>query len=1247
LRSFKLQEFHLFDISAKKQHRATLVITSLFSRSRSSHAFFRAALWCVFLISGASTLLGSQPIHQPSEAERQTIEGNFDLLPLRFEPNRGQSSSDAEFLAQGGGFSALFKENRMDFLFTGHPATSGPLSVTLLNASRNAAVSGEKRLPGTVNYFIGSDREKWHTGLPTFERLRYTSVYPGTDLIYYGNKGSLEFDFQLSPGAAPSHIQMRFDGARRLRIDRKGDLIVTANDGQISFQKPVIYQPAEGGRKDFVAGSFKILQKDTVSFAVARYDRTRPLIIDPILNYSTYIGQFAEATAIAVNQNGEAYVIGVANQEFPTTPGSDQPVAVKSCAGNIWGLCSSPFVAKFNNTGTALLYSTFLTGSGVDTANGIALDANGDAFIAGSTSSTDFPITTGALQTKNNASGTTGFVTELNSTGASLLYSTYLGGSTSTTVNQVAIDASGNAYLTGYTEDTNFPTTTGAFRSTAVTKATAGSNSAFIAKLNSPGTALVYSTYLGGSQGDAAFAIAVDSAGEAYVGGNTSSSNFPVTPGAIQGARAANSVQAGFVTKLNASGSALVYSTYLSGEAFDNLTSIALDSNGNAYVAGSTTSPNFPITSGAFQPNIGVSFFGYPQVNAFVSELNSAGTFLVYSTFLGGGVSLGPYADEGDQATGIAVDGQGMVYLTGMACTGDFPVTAGAFEPKNLDGEITGECTAFLSKLNPVPNTSLVYSTFLGGTGNADAGDYFYGEEANGLAVDPSGNVYLAGFTRSIDFPTTPGVVETAFGGPSEEAFVTEFKGSEMKSLPIPTVTLTSSTSSVLFGQPVTFTATVHPASGNNTPTGNVGFNFFQQEASDNEGLGVGFGPWTTVPLNSSGVATFTTSSLDALQTQVNAFYLGDTNNAPATGTMTQTLTDIPTTTTVTSSANNVPYSTAVVFTATVLDNTGKPANGFVSFVVGNTSYAEPDLDSAGQATWVNGTDGPVLPVGTDTVKAGFFPYTGYQKSIGTLAETFTPLGTTADPTFAPPAGTFSSAQQVTLVDPNSAALIYYTTNGSTPVPGTSPQLPAGLTIPVNASETINAIAVAPGYSPSNVVSAAFTINLIPPVQDFTLALAPQSMTVLTGGTGSTSIFINGLNAFNGTVSFSCSGLPAGTTCTFAPASVSGSGGSILTIATSVTTAMNGSPRNSRFIPLAVLAATFGFIRIRRRGTWLLVCLACALPLCVLNGCGGGGGNRSGQSTTSGPTSSTYTVNITGTSGSLSHSTPLSLTLTN
>jgi hypothetical protein len=728
----------------------------------------------------------------------------------------------------------------------------------------------------------------------------------------------------------------------------------------------------------------------------------------------------------------------------------------------------------------------------------------------------------------------------------------------------------------------------------------------------------------------------VDSAGEAFVGGNTTSSNFPVTPGVFQGEQGMTT-QNGFITKLNPSGSALVYSTYLGGDDVNSVNSIALDSNGNAYVAGSTNSTNFPVTAGAFQSAIGISSFGYPQTDAFVSELNSTGTALLYSTLLGGGISLGPDADEGDEAFGIAVDGQGMAYVTGRACTGTFPVTAGALEPQNLDGEIDGECTAFLTKVDPAPNTPLVYSTFLGGTGNGDAGDYFYGDQAGGLALDSSGNVYVAGFTLSVDFPVTPGVVETAFTGPAAKAFVTEFNNNEMKLLPVPTVTLTSNTTSVLFGEPVTFTASVQPASGNTTPTGYVAFNFFQLEPSDDEGLQVGFGPWTIADLNGSGVATFTTSGLQALETPVNAFYLGDTNNAPAMGTMTQAVTDLATTTTVTSSANNVPYGTPVVFTATVVDQMGRPAKGLLFFVDGNV-YSEPTLDSAGQATWTNGTGGPPLSIGTDTVTVEYMGNTGDQNSTGTLAETFTALGTTPDPAFTPLAGTYTSVQQVTLADSSSAS-IYYTTDGSTPVPGTSSQFLTGLAINVNATETINALAVTPGYNPSSVVSATYVINLPPP--DFSLSLGQQAISVSAGSSDSTQVSVSGLNGFTQSVSLSCSGLPAGVTCEFAPANVTGSGSSTLTLTASASAMMNMRPTDSPFAPLTALATVLGCFCIRRRRIGLPILLACALSLVVLAGCGGGG-----SSLGSGPTSTVSTVTVTGTSGSLSHSVSLSLTLT-
>ena len=1194
-------------------------------------AYFCFASWCIFTLFAASA-----PAAPPSAPDRNTVAREFDTLPLRFEPNQGQSTSDAKYLAQGRGFSALFKENEADLLLADRNGIGELLRVTLPNASRNASVSAEGRLPGTVNYFNGKDPKNWHTGLPTYERLRYAGVNAGTDLIYYGSQGRLEFDFQLSPGADPSAIRMRFDGAQSVRLDRDGNLIVTGRGRAIRFQKPAIYQPREGNGKDWIAGSFKILAKNTIGFVLADYDHRRPLIIDPILNYSTYIGAPAHAASIAVDQNGEAYITGWTSTSFPTTQGSYQPVAVQS------GYQDRMFVAKFNSTGTALLYATYLDGSAQDTAHGIALDANGDAFVVGTTSSPDFPITSGALQTTNNASTTTGFVTELNSTGTALVYSTYLGGSTSTTINQIALDTLGNAYLTGSTQDTNFPTTAGAYRTTAITKAAAGSSSAFVAKLNPTGTALVYATYLGGSQTDAGFAIAVDSAREAYVGGTTTSSDFPVTAGTIQAAKEASNQQAGFVTKLNASGTALVFSTYLSGKTLDYLNAVAVDSNGNVYATGSTNSPDFPVTTGAFQTNIGTTSFG-PQGNAYVSEINPAGTALVYSTFLGGSISLAP--GIGDAAYSIAVDGQGLAYVTGSACNSDFPTTSTAFEPINLAQEVSGQCTGFLTKLNPTPNTPLVYSTFVGGTGNTDPADFFTAESSSGLALDPSGNVYLTGTTLSVDFPTTLGVVETPLTGPSEEAFVTEFNASEMLPLPVPTVTLTSSTNPVLFNQPVTFTATVQSQTGNNTPTGYVAFNFFQLERSDADGTGRGYGPWAVAALDGSGIATFSTSSLEALQTPVNAFYLGDTVNAPATGTMIQQVTDIATVTTITANPTTAPYGTNVTFTVTVVDQNGNPLtnlNNWVSSGYGALGGYVP-FNSSGQGTWSTS----LLPLGTTSVFAKFLGFTGYEQSEGTVNVTMTPLGITPVPSFSPPAGIYTTAQQVNLIDSNASAIVYYTTDGSTPVPGASygvyPTDP--IPLPVSASQTINAIAVAPGYSPSSMTSAAYTIE-----PGFALSVEPNSLTLNSAQQGNVTVIVTPQSGFNSAVSFACSGLPTGASCAFSPATLTPTGVAVGTTLTVTAQTLSGALRmgTQPILPrmtLAVALCILGWKK--RRGLRItLIVIAAFVGLGLMPACGGGGGSGEGNGGGSGGTTPvTSTVTVTATSGPLQQNTTVLLTV--
>ena len=1189
-------------------------------------------------ISNAAAFAGSQP----SEADRKTAVRDFDLLPLRFEPNQGQSSSDAKFLAHGRGFSALFKQNEADFLLAHPTGASEVLRLTLPNASSNAAISPESRLPGTVNYFNGNEPRSWHTGVPTFERLRYARVFAGTDLIYYGRQGRLEFDFQLSPGANPEAIRMRFDGAQRVSLDPLGNLIVSGKGGEISFQKPEIYQPDESNGKRLVAGSFEILDKNTIGFAVAAYDHARSLIIDPIFNYSTYIGApLAAATAVAVDSAGEAYVTGWANLDFPTTPGSYQPVAVTTTAAGGYPAGGRIFVAKLNSSGTALVYSTYFSGSGLDSSSAIALDSNGDAFIVGTTSSKDFPITGGSLQTKNVASKSVGFVSVLNSTGSGLLYSTFLGGSTFTTVNQIAVDASGSAYVVGSTQDTDFPTTSGAFQIAPVSKAVAGSASAFVSKLNPSGAGLIYSTYLTGNGSDSALAIVIDGSGAAYVGGDTTSTNFPTSQGAFQKVSDSINKQAGFVTKLSATAAGLIYSTYLSGNSTDSVLSIAVDGTGNVYATGNTNSPDFPVTPGAYQPNIGYNGFGYPQTNAFVSVLNAAATALMYSTFLGGNSGL-YLADQGDGANAIHLDGEGNAIVTGVACTIDFPITPGAFEPQNLAMQNSDQCSSFLTKLNPKANTALLYSTYLGGTGNQTP---YYGDTSSSSAIDSSGNVYVVGYTVSVDFPTTASVYETPFGDTftSGEAFLTVFNGNELQRLPIPTVTLISNTNSVVFGHPVTFTASVQSFGNRTTPTGFVGFNFLQQEISDANGSGVGMGPWTTVPVDRTGTATFTTSSLVALQTPVLAHYLGDANNSPATGSMVQQVTDLATVTTITANPYNAPYGTNITFTITVLDQNGNPIkNGINSVLSGWGSGAGwVSLDSNGRGTWSTSS----LPLGTTSVYAEYTGSTGYLTSKGTVNVTLTALGITPNPTFTPPAGTYTATQQVTLNDSIAGTVMYYTLDGSTPVPGTSSEyLPGFGTIPVNASETITAVAVAPGYTSSNVVSAAYAINLPPP--SFTISVSPTSLVVHSAQQGSVTLSITPQNGFNSAVSFACSGLAAGASCAFSPATVTPLGVAATTTLTITAQTLTGQLRwdgraifKGTTLGLAVCLLSWR----RRRDLRLMLLVSAALVgLAWISACGGGNGGGSGGGST---TPATSTVTITATSGSMQQTATVALTV--
>ncbi len=664
----------------------------------------------------------------------------YGELPLGFEPNQGQSDPAVKFLARGNGYTLLLTSTEA-VLQLRH---STVLRMKLAGANPAPRVEGLDPLPGKCNYFIGNDRRKWRTNVPHYGKVRYEKIYPGVDLVYYSNRQQLEYDFIVAPGADPKVIALAFQGADRLEIDIQGDLVLHTAGGQIRLHKPFIYQEVNGVRRE-ISGGYALKDQSHVGFQLGAYDATRPLVIDPVLVYSTYLGGNAseEMSGIAVDSSGNAYVMGTTNSgNFPTTSG-----ALQTSPG---GGESDVFVAKLNATGTALLYATYLGGRASDTnqLGGIAVDSSGNAYVTGETSSTDFPTTPGAFQTTYNGGLHDVFVAKLNATGSALSYSTYLGTSEGERGFGIAVDSAGQAYVTGTTFAESFPTTPGALQ-----RVIGGANDAFIAKLNAAGSALVYSTFLGGSAIEEASGIAVDATGSAYVTGGTDSTNFPTTPGAFQRVKGAGSSEDAFVARLNPQGGALLYSTYLGGNGPEGGFNIAADTAGNAYVTGITFSPNFPTTPGAFKTTPA------GEGDAFVTKLNAQGAAPVYSTFLGG--------SDGDHGVAIAVDAEGNAYVTGITNSTDFPTR----DP--LQPAIGGRDDAFVTKLN-VAGSALVYSTYLGGR-DSDGG--------NGVAVDATGNAYVTGRTGSSNFPIRPGALQPALGGgvcqgiPCADAFISKIGG--------------------------------------------------------------------------------------------------------------------------------------------------------------------------------------------------------------------------------------------------------------------------------------------------------------------------------------------------------------------------------------------------------------------------------------------------------------------------------------
>src|SRR5688572_8189874 len=597
---------------------------------------------------------------------------SYGKLPLHFEENHGQAHDDVRYISRGSGYVLYLTTAGEAVLVlpraqedrgsrrTHDPSEAAVLRMVIVDGNPTPPASALDSLPGKVNYFIGKDPAKWRTNVPTYAKVRYRNVYPGIDLVYYGTRRQLEYDFIVAAGADPERIVLDFQGADRLEIDGQGDLVLHEATGPVRLKKPYAYQNI-GGRRQEVAGRYALQGGNRVSFDLGAYDRGRPLIIDPVfLFYSTYLGG-ERGESVAVDRLGHAYITGFAGStDFTTTPGAFQPNA----AGDL-----DVFVTKLNRAGTRMLYSTFIGGTGTDRSRGIAVDGRGNAYVTGATSSGDFPTTAGAFQIECAGSGScsSAFVIKLNPGGSGLVYSTYLGGSGGAAAWAVAVN-NGHAYVAGSTASNDFPTTPGAFQTTA-----GGGLDVFVAKLNPSGSGLIYSTYLGGEgqDDDLGGGIAVDAAGNAYVAGHTKSLQFPTTAGAFQPAYGGG-LWDGFVAKLNANGSALVYSTYLGGSGFDQIVALALGDRGDAYVTGRTGASNFPVTSGAFQGAPGGG------IDAFVTRLHPSGSRLIFSTYLGG--------SSGEEANGIAVGPAGNVVVAGVTNSQDFPTTPGAFQPTHAGG---------------------------------------------------------------------------------------------------------------------------------------------------------------------------------------------------------------------------------------------------------------------------------------------------------------------------------------------------------------------------------------------------------------------------------------------------------------------------------------------------------------------------------------------------------------------------------
>ncbi len=1191
----------------------------------------RLLTWMTMLALAATVSSSAQvTARRPSNDD---LSAKYANLPLSFEPNVGQTSSSARFISRGRGYTALLTSDGLVLTLRSRATdsslvrTDAPVSrfnrhtvqLRLLGANKNNVAIGEHQQLGRVNYFLGKDPAKWRRNVPTYSGVRYTEIYPGTDLRYYGTQGHLEYDFLVKAGADPGQIRFEVQGANQVQVEDDGTLLLQTDAGELHLEAPQVYQETSSGRVP-IAGGYVLESGNQIGFHLAQHDPTAPVVIDPVLIYSTYFGGEGneQAYGVAVDASGDTYVVG-------STDSTDFPVTT---IGPVASGVDHVFVAKLDPTGSNLIFCDYLGGNGEDDGYALALDAANHIFITGTTASSDFPVISPFQATE--PSSLNAFLAKISADGSTLLYSTYFGGNGSDVPVGVAVDGTGNMVLAGYTSSTNLPLAN-AYQSSVLANQTYG----FISKFSPNGSSLVYSTYFGGNSNVATqpssniAGMALDPSGNVYVAGTTNTYNFPVTSGAYLTTNPASSgVSTGFLGKFTSSGS-LVYSTYFGGDILTEINAIAVDASGSAYVTGIDYGDgSLPLTTTSIcDPNVDSCQFAY------VAKFDASGSSLVYSTFLGPNNLANPYA--------IVLDANNDAYVVALN-------TSGLFTPVN-GMETTGNL--LLAEIDPA-GISELFATYMGGS-NYDQ------PSSGGMALDAAGNIYIVGGTASTDFPVTTSAFQSLFAG-NMDGFLVKIGSASAPAVSLTPIPLsyasqalgsTSPAQTVLLrnmgSSPLSISSIT--AVGDFSENDNCGNDV---SAAGNCTLSISFTP--TAPGSRSGAVVIQDDAAGAPHT----ISLSGIGLGAAVG-LTPAILTFP----------SQPVGTSSGVQTVALSNTGNSSLSLSGIQISG-DFSETNNCPASLAPSANCAIGVTFTpagvgsrVGTITITDNAFDNPQTVALTGTGA-TLTPSASLSPATLSfptEPLGSASTSQTVTLTNTGSATLSISRIQIAGDFSQTN-NCPGNLAAGSNCSIQVT---FTPTSSGSRTGTLTITDNgsnspqaasLSGTGADFSLTTTGGSDTIKAGSTAIYTVKVASVGgAFPNPVKLSCAGAPAESECTLSATSVA-PGANPVNVTVTISTTGNSAELQwpalfqnrgalayaLQFPGLGLLGALLvGTKRRSRKRPSLLHLGAVLIGLLWMVGCAGGTGIEQQQRTKSG----TYTITVSGNSSNIQHALPLTLTI--